>query len=138
MTQRVSSEKARAQWRELLDAAAAGQTVIIERYGRPVAVLSPYDDSIERQTPAKVREAAPEYRTVSLEELKEEIIAAVLAELQAIRIEPLPWHVGIEELVGQIKRSGSQFTNLTTEEIVERMRRTRQEIYEAEYAHLYR
>ena len=31
MTQRISSEKARANWRELLDSVAGGEEIVIER-----------------------------------------------------------------------------------------------------------
>ena len=45
MTRHLSSEQARAHWRETLDAVAAGERIVIERYGRPVAVLAPYAES---------------------------------------------------------------------------------------------
>ncbi|GEM_PF-651226 len=43
-----------------------------------------------------------------------------------------------DELCDQVQRDGGLKIGNTTEEIVEQMRKTRQEIFEAEYAHLYR
>jgi len=44
-----------------------------------------------------------------------------------------------EELCDQVERDGGlQNVGTTTEEIVEHMRKIREEIFEAEYAHLYR
>ncbi|MBN1888952.1 MAG: hypothetical protein JW850_13240 [Thermoflexales bacterium] len=48
------------------------------------------------------------------------------------------WIQGWEELRELIKREGGLLVGATKEEVVEQMRKTRQEIFEAEYAHLYR
>lgn len=40
----ISSDQARAKWREVLDTAVAGENVVIERYGKPVAAIIPYQD----------------------------------------------------------------------------------------------
>jgi prevent-host-death family protein len=40
----IGSQEARSKWRDLLDDATAGKGAIIERSGRPVAVLIPYED----------------------------------------------------------------------------------------------
>lgn len=133
MTRRIASEKARAQWRELLDAAADGQEIVIERYGRPVAVLSPY-----HQHATVVREPAPVYDAATLERLKADIVAEVLGELEAAQLEPISWHEGLARLQASIAAQGGLNVGETTEEIVEHMRRIREEIFEAEYAHLYR
>lgn len=38
------SNKARTQWRDILDKAQAGDTtVVVERYGKPVVALIPYE-----------------------------------------------------------------------------------------------
>jgi antitoxin (DNA-binding transcriptional repressor) of toxin-antitoxin stability system len=132
MTRHVSSEKARANWREILDAVAGGETIIVERYGWPVATLAPYHSE------GAVREPAVVYNTDTLEQLKAEIVSRVLAELEANLLEPLPWLEGLAEIQRLERESGSPFAGMTTEEIVERMRETRREITEAEYAHLYR
>ncbi len=42
-----SSDKARARWRDVIDAAVAGENVIIERYGKPAAAIIPYQDFLE-------------------------------------------------------------------------------------------
>jgi prevent-host-death family protein len=44
LTKALSSEQARNQWQDVIDAAVAGENVIIERYGKPTAVVIPYQD----------------------------------------------------------------------------------------------
>lgn len=45
MTYRIlNSEDARTRWRDILDAAGAGQDVVIARYGKPMAALIPIAD----------------------------------------------------------------------------------------------
>ncbi len=136
MTRHISSEKARAHWRELLDAVAVGEEVVIERYGRPIAVLTPFHEVVEDN--GRIREAAPVYNAHSLAQLKEEIVAEVLAELEEMNAEPLTWQEGIAQLQASIAAHGGLNIGETTEEIVEHMRRIRKEIFEEEYAHLYR
>ncbi|HID50558.1 MAG TPA: type II toxin-antitoxin system Phd/YefM family antitoxin [Anaerolineae bacterium] len=46
-TKVISSDQARARWREVLDTAVTGSHIIIERYGKPVAVVIPYQDYIQ-------------------------------------------------------------------------------------------
>ena len=41
-----SSSQARAQWRDILDLAAAGVDVMIERHGKPIAAVIAYDDYV--------------------------------------------------------------------------------------------
>ena len=79
MTRHIASEKARAHWREILDAVAAGEEIVIERYGRPVAVLAPYPQDL---TPG-VREPSPIYDSTDLHALKEEIAVDVAAHILA-------------------------------------------------------
>ena len=43
-----------------------------------------------------------------------------------------------QALCAEVRRTGGLAVGQTTEEIVEQMRKTRAEIFEAEYAHLYR
>ncbi len=43
----ISSDQARAKWRDVIDAAVAGENVIIERYGKPAAAVIPYQDFLE-------------------------------------------------------------------------------------------
>jgi prevent-host-death family protein len=41
----IASREARTQWRDMLDKVYSGANdVVIERYGKPVAVLIPYED----------------------------------------------------------------------------------------------
>jgi hypothetical protein len=48
------------------------------------------------------------------------------------------WVRGWEELREQIRQDGGLQVGHTKDEVVEQTRKTRQEIFEAEYAHLYR
>ena len=135
MARHISSEKARANWRELLDTIAAGEMVIIERYGEPVAMLSPVLSEAETKS---IRETGPVYNALEVEVFKQEIIAEVLAELTAMREKPRSWREELAALQASIAAHGGLNVGETTEEIVEHMRRTRQEVWDAEYAHLYR
>jgi prevent-host-death family protein len=38
------SNEARAKWRDVLDSTHAGEDTVIERYGKPIAVVIPYVD----------------------------------------------------------------------------------------------
>lgn len=79
-TKTISSDQARAKWRELLDTAVAGDHVIIERYGKPVAVVVPYQDYLQ---PGMVREETAVYQTNNWETIKAEIATEIKAELLA-------------------------------------------------------
>ncbi|HIP70963.1 MAG TPA: type II toxin-antitoxin system Phd/YefM family antitoxin [Anaerolineae bacterium] len=46
-TKVISNDQARARWREVLDTAVTGSHIIIERYGKPVVVVIPYQDYIQ-------------------------------------------------------------------------------------------
>ena len=48
------------------------------------------------------------------------------------------WLRDLKALREQIRQNGGLHVGTTKEEIVERLRETRREIFEAEYAHLYR
>lgn len=48
------------------------------------------------------------------------------------------WRQGWDELRQLVREEGGLSVGTTKEEVVEQMRKTRQEIFEAEYAHLYR
>ena len=134
MTRHISSEKARANWRETLDAVAAGETVVIERYGEPVATLSPVLNEAETKS---IHETTPTYDAFRVEDFKQQIIVEVLAELTARRETPRSWREELTALQASIAAHGGLNVGETTEEIVEHMRRTRQEVWDAEYAHLY-
>lgn len=44
--QTMKSEEARLAWRNILDAAHAGEDVVIQRYNKPTAVLISYEDYV--------------------------------------------------------------------------------------------
>lgn len=136
MTRRLASEKARAGWRELLDSVADGEEVIIVRYGLPVATLIPYREEVPTEA-TQIHELALVYE-LDRQQLKAEIVAEVLAEIEAAQLEPISWREGLALLQKQVADSGGLGFGDDPEAIVEQTRRTRQEIFEAEYAHLYR
>lgn len=118
-TRKISSDRARAKWRELLDTAVSGIPTIIERYGKPVAVLAPYSDYVESGV---VREGTAVYQMTDRAETK---------------TAPDDWTAHMQQLQRQIAETGGIMVGLTKEDVVNRLRQTRQEIFEAEYAHLY-
>mgnify|MGYP003382495048 FL=1 len=134
MTRHIASEKARAHWREILDAVAAGEEIVIERYGRPVATLAPYPQDLA----PGVREPSPVYDSADLHALKEEIAVDVAAHILQIIGPPLTWPEGLALLQKQVADAGGLGFGDDPDAIVEQMRKTRQEIFEADYAHLYR
>ena len=76
---RMSSDEARTKWREVLDTAVAGNQIIIERYGKPVAVIAPYASSEAKM----VREETAVYQTREWEIVKAELLAELRQELLA-------------------------------------------------------
>ncbi|MCP4426355.1 MAG: type II toxin-antitoxin system prevent-host-death family antitoxin [Chloroflexi bacterium] len=124
-TNTISSDQARAKWRELLDTAVSGDHTIIERYGKPVAVLVPYADYVQSGV---VRESTAVYQTTNQMDPTIMLQTAVTDE----------WAAQLQQLRQRIAKTGGIMNGFTKEEIVERLRQTRQEIFEAEYAHLYR
>ena len=42
----LSSDKARAKWRDVIDAAVAGEDIVIERYGKPSVAIISYKDFV--------------------------------------------------------------------------------------------
>jgi hypothetical protein len=48
------------------------------------------------------------------------------------------WAAQLQQLRRQIAESGGVLSGLTKEDIVNQLRETRQELFEAEYAHLYK
>jgi antitoxin (DNA-binding transcriptional repressor) of toxin-antitoxin stability system len=130
MARHISSEKARAGWRELLDSVAAGEAVVIERYGQPVAILAPFRDEAATREPGSIYD-------LDREQLKAEIVADLLAEIEAAQMEPISWKEGLAELQRLVRESGSPFTGMSTDEIVEKMRETRRQVFEEMYGHLY-
>ncbi len=85
----------------------------------------------------KMREAQAAYAVPSLDEFARQALEEKLERLerqQAYRRELEKLRQGIQE-AGGLKALG---LGETKEEIIESLRRTRQEIFEKEYAHLYR
>ncbi|MBE2219937.1 MAG: type II toxin-antitoxin system Phd/YefM family antitoxin [Anaerolineae bacterium] len=81
-TKKISSEQARTGWRDILDTVATGDSIIIERYGKPIAVLVPYQDYEETHPLATVvREQTAVYQTNEWETLKAELAAEIKADL---------------------------------------------------------
>ena len=81
---RMSSDEARSKWRELLDAAVAGNPIIIERYGKPVAVMVPYANYVQPAAETiTMREETAVYQTREWETVKAELLAELRQELFA-------------------------------------------------------
>ncbi|KAA3663468.1 MAG: hypothetical protein DWQ04_10560 [Chloroflexi bacterium] len=138
-TTTMSSDQARSNWREVLETAVAGDNIIIERYGKPIAAIIPFDQFAEQSDDEQIlREASATYQTTDWQAMKAELVAAVKAELKAEAVSQISWQDGWTQLRKQVHKSGGLLTGLTKDEIVARLRQTRQEIFEAEYAHLYR
>jgi hypothetical protein len=62
----------------------------------------------------------------------------VIRRLVAIANQRHAWRRDLTALRDQIREEGGLQIGTTKEEVVERLRQTRREIFEAEYAHLYR
>ena len=62
----------------------------------------------------------------------------VIARLVATARQRRAWVQGLTALREQIRRDGELLVGVTKDEVVERLRQTWREIFEAEYAHLYR
>jgi len=91
-TKTMKSEEARLAWRNILDSAAGGDDVVIERYRKPTAVLIGYEDYIaildeleEMRADRRAIQAYEEWKadpsdTISLEEFRDELIAEGLLD----------------------------------------------------------
>jgi DNA anti-recombination protein RmuC len=62
----------------------------------------------------------------------------VIRRLVAMANQRHAWRRDLTALRDQIREEGGLQIGTTKEEVVERLRQTRREIFEAEYAHLYR
>ncbi len=81
-TIRMSSDEARTKWREVLDTAVAGNQIIIERYGKPIAMIVPYSGVAQAAEEVKmVREETAVYQTDTWETQKAELVAEIKAAL---------------------------------------------------------
>lgn len=76
-----------------------------------------------------------ELQTLAQEEQTEPV--AILSQLVKAAYRRRAWLNDLAALRKQIEQDGGLQVGGTKEEVVERLRRTRHEIFEAEYAHLY-
>jgi molybdopterin converting factor small subunit len=76
-----------------------------------------------------------ELQTLAQEEQAEPV--AILSQLVKAARQQRAWLHDLAALRKQIEQDGGLQVGATKEEVVERLRRTRHEIFEAEYAHLY-
>ncbi len=54
----VASDRARTNWRDMIDAALSGHDVVIERYGKPTVAVIPYEDYVAlEETLQDIRDA---------------------------------------------------------------------------------
>jgi prevent-host-death family protein len=82
------SHRARAKWRDVLDVATAGSSdVVIERYGKPVAVVIAYDDYIAVQDELDDRRAARLATAIYEEWKREPSVARPYTEFRAGLVE---------------------------------------------------
>jgi len=64
--------------------------------------------------------------------------ADLIAQLVTAASQQRAWRRNVAALREQIRQDGGLHVGTTKEEVVERLRQSRREIFEAEYAHLYR
>ena len=64
-------------------------------------------------------------------------LVGVISRLVAMARQRRAWLHDLKALREQTRRDGGLQVGTTKEEVVERLRQTRREIFEAEYAHLY-
>lgn len=90
-TIKMSSDEARTKWREVLDTAVAGNHIIIERYGKPVAVILPHATYAQSLGEAKVvQEQTTVYQTREWETVKAELLAELKQELLTSPVQAEP------------------------------------------------
>jgi PHD/YefM family antitoxin component YafN of YafNO toxin-antitoxin module len=80
----LDSNRARAQWRDVLDMATTGAAdVVIERYGKPVATVIAYDDYIAMQDELDELRAARRAAAIYEEWTRDRSIARPYTEFRA-------------------------------------------------------
>ena len=65
-------------------------------------------------------------------------IAEFIQEAVMEKLTRMTWQQNLEALQSEIRKAGGLRLSGSKEEMIERLRETRREIFEAEYAHLYR
>lgn len=91
VTTTIGSREARQKWRDLLDAAYTGTTdTIIERNGKPVAALIPYEDYLALEEVLEdlraARQAAKTYEEWKKNPSQARPYKEILAELEAEKV----------------------------------------------------
>lgn len=90
-------------------------------------------DTVTLQLPATLY-AKVEELAVDAETSPDDLLASLIETVHQRRT----WLRELNELREQIKRDGGLNIGSSREEVVEQLRQTRREIFDAEYAHLYR
>jgi predicted CopG family antitoxin len=83
--------------------------------------------------PTHVYEELLEAKEKETRSVADFVRAAVVEKLARIR-----WQRNLEDLRREIREAGGLKLRGSKEEVIERLRETRREIFETEYAHLYR
>ena len=61
----LPSDKARANWRDVMDSAGKGEDIVVERYGKPTVAIIAYDDYVAiQETLADMRDAREAQRVL--------------------------------------------------------------------------
>lgn len=84
----ISSREGRSRWRDLLDIVDARQDdIVIERNGKPIAAMIPYEDFLALQDALEdlrdAQEAAAAYKAWEQEPSRARPYSAIRAELEA-------------------------------------------------------
>jgi prevent-host-death family protein len=89
--QTLNTNEARTRWRDIIDAAHAGQSdIVIERYGKPMVVIIPYEDYLaleeELEELRAARRAEAAYREWKKDPTRGRSYAEIRAELVAEKL----------------------------------------------------
>ena len=84
----LNSHQVRARWRDVLDEASAGVSdVIVERYGKPVAAVIPYQDYAALQEELDELRAARRAAAIYEQWKRDPSVARLYAEFRAELVE---------------------------------------------------
>ena len=80
------------------------------------------------------------YREITAAKERQETssIAGFIREAVEEKVNRIRWQRNLAELRAEIREAGGLKLQGNKEEVIERLRETRRQIFEAEYAHLYR
>lgn len=72
MINRISADQARVKWADVMNANLRGETVVVERYGKEVSAVVPYEEwqRLKNLHIAELKRRAEESETVPWEEVK--------------------------------------------------------------------